>query len=380
MATRRADDGAGDWTAVPSLGVDVFARSWGDGPAAPVVLVAGLGVSSRYWGRLGRRLGRERRVLAPDLPGFGRTAAVPGSPWPAGPNVREQADRLLAWMDARAIGRAALVGHSVGCQVVVDVATRFPDRVERIVLAAPPFEPGRRSLWVCLPRLAVAAAFEVPSLPMLLTFEYASIGFARAIVQAGRSMDYPMERLLPRLAVPTLVVHGRFDPLVSRRWSRTVAATVPGATLVEVDAAGHGMHYSAAAVTAAVVGRFARGEPVADEPADDPRRDPMGPWQPIPAAAAVALTVGPAVVAAVAFGRGPSRRAVAAAAAVSAVTGGQPAVVRANAAVATGLGLVAVAAAGLRGETRRVRWAVAGLGVWHVAVAVMTAKPTGPAR
>ncbi len=142
---RLTDAGRSEWTAVPAIGVTFHARVW-DGPGTPVVLVAGLGVSSRYWVRLGRRLGGRSGVLAPDLPGFGRTPPPPGSRWPAGPDVREQADQLVAWMDARGIARAVLVGHSVGCQTVVDVAVRFPGRVDRVVLAAPPFEPGRRSL------------------------------------------------------------------------------------------------------------------------------------------------------------------------------------------------------------------------------------------
>ena len=65
------------------------------------MLVHGLALSSRYMVPLGRRLAaRGYDVLAPDLPGFGRTRKPAGSGWPGGPNVREQADQLLAWMDA----------------------------------------------------------------------------------------------------------------------------------------------------------------------------------------------------------------------------------------------------------------------------------------
>ena len=72
------------WTEVPSLGISVHARTWSGGPQArgssPVVLVHGLGLSSRYMIPLGQRLAMlGYDALAPDLPGFGRTPRPAGS-------------------------------------------------------------------------------------------------------------------------------------------------------------------------------------------------------------------------------------------------------------------------------------------------------------
>jgi pimeloyl-ACP methyl ester carboxylesterase len=366
-----------EWTATPLLRVQIHARVWnGTTPAAPLVLVAGLGVSSRYWVRLGRRLAGERTVIAPDLPGFGRTPPPPGVRWPAGPDVREQADHLLAWMDARGIGRAVLCGHSVGCQTVVDLTTRCPHRVERVILAAPPFEPGRRSLAVSLPRLALGALFEVVSLPPLLGLEYGSAGPARAIQQAVRSMDYPMETRLPRIAVPTLVIHGQFDPLVSRRWAGEVARLVPRASLVVVEGVGHAMHYSAAAVTAAVVDRFLGDrldEPVAR---DDPQLDPLGPPQPLSPAGHDRLNRAVGMAAIVL----PTAVRVPAVIAACATMPGVPAVTRTALDGACGLAALLAAAIALRRQRRSVRLVAVMLGVYLIAVACLTAKPTGPAR
>ena len=368
-----------EWTAVPLLGVPVHARVW-DGPAdqPPIVLVAGLGVSSLYWTRLGRRLACGRTVLAADLPGFGRTPPVPGTPWPGGPSVPEQADQLLAWLDARGVGRAVLCGHSVGCQTVVEFAARRPDRVERLVLMAPPFEPGRRSLAVSLPRLAVGAWFEVPSLLLWLAVEYASAGAPRAVQQAHRSMSFPMERVLPRVTVPTLVVHGQRDPLVSRRWASTVAALVPAAMLVEVERVGHAMHYSAAAVTAEVVGRFIRGE--LDRPmtggttvagVDDGRStapQPLSPrWHRLLDGVAAALGVAPsAAVVSVANGLATDFDTVDA--------DRLPMVT--HAAVDLACAAALLWAGSRRRRQRRALWALA---AYHLLTAVLTAKPTGPA-
>ena len=151
------------------------------------------------------------------------------------------------------------------------------------MLIAPPFERGRRSLAVCLPRLAWAALFEVPSLPPLLVREYAVTGPVRALAQAWRSMDYPMERALAAVTAPTLVVHGELDPLVSGAWAERLAGVLRRSHLATVERVGHAAHYSAAAVTAGLIGRFLSGQMDVDGgvPADAPHRDPHGPPQPL---------------------------------------------------------------------------------------------------
>ena len=386
---------------VPAIGVSVHARTW-DGPAEPpVVLVAGLGVSSRYWVRFGRRLAGRWRVLAPDLPGFGRTRRTPGVRWPGGPDAREQADQLLAWMDAWSVRRAVLIGQSVGCQAVVDLAGRFPDRVERLVLMAPPFGPGRRTFGVCLPLLMLGAWFEVPSLLPLLLVEYGSAGLPRAVQQAWRAMREPFEAKLSAVTVPTLVVHGEYDTVASRQWAERVAARLPRAALVVVDRVGHAMHYSAAAVTAAVVADFLNdalpeaGDGAAVVPVDDPRHDPHGPPQPLsPAVHGVLDYVAAAVTMGVSrrpgYGR-RTRRLLAAAVAFNVVSNAAsdhraavvrrlPMVTHASSDVGVGAALIVAAATWLRRERPAERWAVAAYGAFHIAAAALTAKPTGPVR
>ncbi len=93
---------------------------------APVVLVHGLGVSSRYMRPLARHLATDFRVHAPDLPGFGRSDKPRRVL-----SIPELADRLAAWMEAAGPRRASLVGNSLGCEILVELALRHPERVER---------------------------------------------------------------------------------------------------------------------------------------------------------------------------------------------------------------------------------------------------------
>ena len=58
------------------------------------------------------------------------------------------ADALATWMRTVGIGRAALFGNSFGCQIIVDLAARYPEQVERAVLLGPTTDPTERSwLW-----------------------------------------------------------------------------------------------------------------------------------------------------------------------------------------------------------------------------------------
>ncbi|MCK0115735.1 alpha/beta fold hydrolase [Isoptericola sp. S6320L] len=74
-----------------------------------MVLVHGIGVSERSFRPLAAELATDRRVSAPDLPGFGR------SPRPRTvPSVEELAGLVLGVLDRRGITSAVLVGHTMG--------------------------------------------------------------------------------------------------------------------------------------------------------------------------------------------------------------------------------------------------------------------------
>lgn len=98
----------------------------------PVILVHGLGMSSRYMIPIARHLAPLLRVYAPDLPGFG-LSEKPRRAF----TVRELADALAAWMHAVGVKRAAFVGNSLGCEVLLELALVHPQLVDRLVLQGP---------------------------------------------------------------------------------------------------------------------------------------------------------------------------------------------------------------------------------------------------
>jgi 3-oxoadipate enol-lactonase len=93
-----------------------------------VLLHAGI-ADNRMWGPILPRLESARRVLAPDLRGYG-TRPLEKEPF-------SYVDDVVALLDAEGIDRAVLVGASNGGRISINVALEHPDRMAALVLAAP---------------------------------------------------------------------------------------------------------------------------------------------------------------------------------------------------------------------------------------------------
>ncbi len=210
--------------------------------SAPVlVLVHGIGVSSRYFLPTAGRLASRCTVYAPDLPGFGLSA-----PLGQRPTVRRLADAFEAWLDAAGLEIPhAFIANSFGCQVVADFAARRPERAVRLVLVGPTIDPQARSFPQQAARLALDSVREPVGLLVLETVDYVQHIRKTGVAGFVAMLRDPVERKLSRVRAPTLVVRGDRDPIVSRRWAKVVAATLPRGRLVEVPGAAHAVNYNA---------------------------------------------------------------------------------------------------------------------------------------
>lgn len=101
------------------------------GEGKPLILLQGAGGGAANWYRLLARLSGTRRVLAPELPGFGLSEPVA----PRSPLGAQAADVMLSWLEARDIDeRFDVVATSFGGLVALRLALAAPERVHRIVL------------------------------------------------------------------------------------------------------------------------------------------------------------------------------------------------------------------------------------------------------
>ena len=216
-------------------------RTWA-GPrragAPTVVLLHGI-VSSRYLVPTARELARSCRVVAPDLPGFGRTPAT-GPPL----SIPEQADLVGAWMAPSGLEGSTVAGHSLGAQVAADLAARHPDLASHIVLAGPTVDQRSRSVGAQLGRWFANALTEPPAFNALATYEVVEIGPARMLRSLRLAVDDAIEDKLLDIACPVLLVRGQRDRVAPQRWLEELQGRRPGIRVAVMAGAAHTVVYS----------------------------------------------------------------------------------------------------------------------------------------
>lgn len=239
------------WTQLPSAEIHTrFARgSETRGPS--ILLVHGLGLSSRYMVPTAVELAPDFDVYAPDLPGFGRS----GKPDHV-LDVGELAAALIEWMDAVDLGRAVALGNSFGCQVIARIAVLDPGRLERSILAGPTVDPRGRTTWRQGARLVRDVPWEPPTLLPLNLRDYLACGPGRLWATCRLALEDAIEEMLPQMHLPTLVVRGARDPIVPQRWAEEAVQLLPEGHLEVIPGAGHAVNYNSSARLAQLVRRF----------------------------------------------------------------------------------------------------------------------------
>lgn len=204
----------------------------------PVVLVHGFGISSSYFMPAAERLASEFEVFAPDLPGHGRSDAPARAL-----DIGGHAEALRAWLRKLGIAGACLVGHSMGCQVVTELAARHPDVADRLVLIGPTMDPRATSTLRAAARLIAGGAEERPSMIGLIVRDY--VRMAPRLLKEFRAMrEHRIEDALMRVAAPVLLVTGQKDRVAPTDWIEGLARLAADARTAVVPDAGHAVHYS----------------------------------------------------------------------------------------------------------------------------------------
>lgn len=221
-------------------------------PTRPTfVLIHGLLISSRYMIPTAERLGVNYPVLVPDLPGFGKSSDPRHVM-----TLAELADALVQWMDQLNLERPIFLGNSLGCQVLTDLALRYPARVDRLILTGPTLDPHARTLLRQFLRLLADWPRERLSLSFPLLLDIFAGGPLRALQTFRYALRDPIRQKLPQIQAPTLVVRGSRDPIATQQWAEEAVRLLPNGRLVVIPGAPHAVNYSAPDALVEVVRTF----------------------------------------------------------------------------------------------------------------------------
>jgi pimeloyl-ACP methyl ester carboxylesterase len=235
-----------------------------------LILVHGLASNAGFWRYVVPELSKEYRVIAVDLPGYGKSQKDAYAY-----TISFYAEQIKRLTDELKLDKFTLVGHSMGGQIGIMFVLKYPDLLDKLVLASPAgieeFERGegdwlrsvmtkdfikktyedgiRRNLannfyswdenrweWMVEERVRMAKAKDFDE------FTYTVVRCVNAM------LDEPTFDKIKNISVPTLIVYGKYDGLIPNpylnpgftsdvfKWGAT---QIPDCRLYEIDNCGH---------------------------------------------------------------------------------------------------------------------------------------------
>jgi aminoacrylate hydrolase len=233
---------------------EIFIETHGAGE--PLLLVAGLGGSARFWNAQTPAFAEKFQVILHDHRGVGRSTSTRNVSGAA-----ELADDLLHVMDALKIESAHLVGHSTGGAIGQHIALREPKRLRSLVLSASWAGPtplflqtfasrrdvlvhaGVMNYFMLGTLLAAPASWLLPRFKSLEDYFSGRLAdFPGVEVELGRLHAVTTHDLRERVAkirTPTFVICARDDQLTPPAMSEELARLIPDAELCLMQEGGH---------------------------------------------------------------------------------------------------------------------------------------------
>ena len=256
-------------------GVQLFYRSVGQGP--PVICCNGVGVSTFFWKYIVEHLRSKFQVIVWDYRGHGRSTS-PSDVYNCDLTMTRNAKDLACVLDTLQIDTPAiLLGHSMGCQVILETYHQFPQRCRALVpmfgTFAKPLDTfmdfrhsrtifewvrriairsGRRGRRLMRPLFANPLGFQVGGLTGLIDGRYAEredIAMYMAHLNemdqdvffrmVSLMADHDLTELLPKITIPVLVFAAEKDLFTPLHRSQTMATSIPEAELMILAEASH---------------------------------------------------------------------------------------------------------------------------------------------
>jgi len=221
--------------------------------ALPLVLIHGHPFDHTMWAPQTAAFSPERRVIAPDLRGYGASPVVPGvTP------LSTFAEDIAALLDELGVAEFVLAGLSMGGQIVMECYRQFPERIRGLVLAdtfpaaeTPEGKKARNDMADRLLREGMRGYADEVLHKMVAPYADAEVtahvhrmmtstppeGAAAALRGRAERPDY--RELLTRVTVPALVVVGADDEYTPVSDAQAMHAALPDSALYVIGSAAH---------------------------------------------------------------------------------------------------------------------------------------------
>lgn len=231
-----------------------------EGEGEPVVLIHGIPTWSYLWHRLIPVLSKEKRVLVPDLVGFGYSDKSDRFDR----SIARQAEMIDALMEKLGIEKANIVAHDIGGGAALRLATLFPHRVRRLCLMnsvsydswaiEAMIQLGHPGAYYLASASTTAAALrqmikqgfnETPEDEILdgilapYSTEVGKLSLIRNAAALNTNLTTEITHLLHKIEAKTLILWGADDKFQLLKFGKRLADDIPNAKLIPVENARH---------------------------------------------------------------------------------------------------------------------------------------------
>jgi len=237
------------------------------GAGSPLVLLHGFPFDHTVWEKVIGELGKDMRLITPDLRGHG-CSMISEDKY----SIADMAADVIELMDQLHIRESVVVGHSMGGYVALEMARNFPERISGLVLVSSHIFADtlekKQSRFEDINKIRQkGVAVVLVDMPNMLTYDDIVKSYCRSAVErmdsvgaigalhamANRSAS---EDVWEALTIPTLVIAGSDDRLIPIEKSRGFAGLPIYGTLEEINGTGHMLMLEAPEKVAKILGKF----------------------------------------------------------------------------------------------------------------------------
>ncbi|WP_313664834.1 alpha/beta hydrolase [Shinella sp.] len=239
----------------------------------PLFLLHGYTDSSRSWSLIEPHLAREYRLVMPDLPGHGLSAATPL------PRLEAFADDVAELADALGIARFAVVGHSMGAMTALVLAARHPARVTALASICGSVTPGLVAQTTLGAEIAALSDPIDPQSAFLQAWHACArpvdAAFLRWVAREAAAMPAPrwqalyamleaadLSRISEAVRAPLLLLAGEEDALFGEPHRAALRHAFPYAMVENLAGHSHNPHWESPALVAAALAGFLAAQPL----------------------------------------------------------------------------------------------------------------------